>query len=223
MKKGTKDGLKKSYERFFKEKIVYDLLYGKLVLDDFVPLIKYNILNMNVENHVFHDLSFENIIDILNDELIRYTNYAGENFLNIASGAGKITILAAMMYNFENFFGVDNIQEMHLMAKHLLDKAAEDTGMVTRELAMKKISFFLKDPLFVEFNEYKLIVVDHNNSNEMYNIMLQNKLEREVKLGSIIIRIYDPFEENKHLKLLKTRIFTDISNREFMVFFYEKK
>jgi hypothetical protein len=108
-------------EKFAKEKLIYDLLYGNLILDDFVPIIKHNTLNINVENYVLHDLSFENIIDIMNDDIIKSSKIENKNFLNIASAAGKIVIITAILHNFKNIFGIDNIYEMGIISRVLLN------------------------------------------------------------------------------------------------------
>jgi hypothetical protein len=211
-------------KEFSKEKAVYELLYGNLIIDDFLPMIKYDILNMNVENYVFNDLSFENIIEIVGDDILKNIDSNNENFLNVASAAGKITIITAMLYNFSNNFGVDNIYEMNLLSRNLLDKAVLDTSEITKEFATKKIIFFLKDPLLIEFGEYKLIIFDYNNNNRVFNAFLQEKVEREVQKGAIIVKIFDNFEESKHLKLLKTKILrNEIYKKNFMVFYYEKR
>jgi hypothetical protein len=211
-------------KEFSKEKAIYELLYGDLIIDDFLPVIKYNILNIDVENYVFNDLSFENVIDIVGDDILKKIDSKNENFLNVASAAGKITIITALLYNFNNNFGIDNIYEMNLLSRNLLDKAVLDTSEITKEFATKKINFFLKDPLLIEYGEYKLIIFDYNNNNRSFNAFLQEKVEREVQKGTIIVKIFDSFEETRHLKLLNTKIIRNkIYKKNFMVFYYEKR
>ncbi|MDR2760704.1 MAG: hypothetical protein LBB09_02555 [Rickettsiales bacterium] len=213
----------KELENFRAEREVYDFIYGKLDLEDFVPIIRDNVLNINVEDYVFYDLTFENVIDILDDELIRNINSPNENFLSAACAAGKITIMASLMYNFGNFFGLDNIYEMYLLAKNALNKALTEDEKIITKFNGKKIAFFLKEALFVEFSEYKLLTVDHNNSNRTYNQMLQGKIEREVKPGAIVVKIFDNFEASQSLRFKKAKTLKNKYNKNFMVFYYEKK
>jgi hypothetical protein len=215
--------MEEEFENFKAQKEIYDFLYGKLSLEEFVPVAQNNILNMNIEDYVFNDLSFKNVISILDDELIRNIDGPNEHFLNIASNAGKIIIMASLMYNFGNFFGLENIYEMYLLAKNVLNKALTENEKIIKKFGKKKIAFFLKDSLFVELEEYRLIVIDHNNNNRTFNQMLQGKVEQETKPGSIIIKIFDNFEENQYLKLLKTKTLKNKYNKNFMVFYYEKK
>ncbi|MDR0572075.1 MAG: hypothetical protein LBG48_04460 [Rickettsiales bacterium] len=203
---------------------IYKSIYGDIILEDFVILAKDNILNINIENYTYNDLSFKNIFDILNDNIIRNIDCNNKNFLNVASGAGKITIFTSLFYNFSNNFGIENIYEMYILSKTILDKIKTNPNKKYTALNNKKINFFLRDPLLVELGEYKLIVLDYNNNNRLFNELFQEKVEKEAKPGSIIIKIFSNFQESKHLKLLKTKILKNtVYKKSFMVFFYEKR
>jgi hypothetical protein len=119
---------------------------------------------------------------------------------------------------------VENTYEMHLLSKTILDDLKSDPDNKHLALDEKEISFFLRDPLYVELSEYKLIIVDYNNKNMMFNELLQQKIEREVKPDTIIVKIFNNFEENTKLKLLKVKFLRNFENKkDFMVFFYKKQ
>jgi hypothetical protein len=211
-------------ENFEELKLIYDSIYKDIVLEDFVILAKDNILNMNIEDYIYNDLSFENIIGILNDDIIKNIDGNGESFLNIAAGAGKITIFTSLLHNFSSNFGIENVYETYLLSKTILDKIKTSPDEKYAVFSNKKINFFLRDPLLVNLNEYKLIILDYNNKNRLFNELIQEKIEREAKPNSIIIKIFNNLQENRRLKLLKTKILRNpICKKNFMVFFYEKK
>ena len=86
----------------------------------------------------------------------------------------------------------------------------------------KDISFFNKSLLSAKLEDKNLIILDYNNTNDIFNGMMENKIIREVKADATIIKLLTPFKKNVSLKLLKIKTLLDIKNNKVLVYYYKK-
>ncbi len=203
----------------------FNYLYDDFILDDFVTFGKKNYLNKDYENFVFNDLDYFNVYSILNENtLYKFINDKIKNgekvdFLNLASGAGKLVIFANIFYKLNTCVAVENIFELFELSKHIAYKLFENENY-SKLLQNTNISFENESVLNVDLNFYDVILIDYNNNNIEFNRILENKIKNECKKGTMIVKIIDPFEESVCLNLIKAKMFENIKKRNFFVYYY---
>ncbi len=203
----------------------FNYLYGDFILDDFVTFGKKNYLNKDYEDFVFNDLDYFNVYSILNENtLYKFINDKIKNgekvdFLNLASGAGKLVIFANIFYKLNSCMAVENIFELFELSKHIAYKIFENENY-TNLLQNTDISFQNESILNVNLEPFNVILIDYNNNNINFNEILENKIKNECKKGTMIVKIIDPFEESVCLKLLKAKIFKNDKKNNFFVYYY---
>ncbi|MBR2141264.1 MAG: hypothetical protein IJ853_02810 [Rickettsiales bacterium] len=196
----------------------FNYLYEDINVNDFAILARENYLNKDYENNVYIDYDYNMIYDIINDSIIR--NLTGVNCINLASGGGKIIFLMSMIYPFVKFVGVENMFELYELSRKILKKFRESEFSNT--IKYKDISFFNKSLLSAKLEDKNLIILDYNNTNDIFNGMMENKIIREVKADATIIKLLTPFKKNVSLKLLKIKTLLDIKNNKVLVYYYKK-
>jgi uncharacterized protein with NRDE domain len=203
-----------------KEYDCFNFLYGDLVLEDFAIMGKENCLNKDYEDHIFNDLSYFEVYDILNDSSI--FDFEKQNkkisFLNLASNSGKLTIFSSIFHKFEKHVGVENFFELHELSNYIFGKLKNSDYNILSKTT--NISFINEGLLDAKLDGFNLLVIDYNNSNFNFNRMLENKINAEVKKGSLIIKIIEPFEKNKKVNLLKTKILNRKDGENIFVYYY---
>jgi hypothetical protein len=197
----------------------FKFLYNDFVIEDFAEIGKDNYLNKDYEDHVFNDFDYLNIYDILNDEIINKFALPDKNinFLNLASGSGKFTIFSSIFYKFNSYVGVENIFELYKFSSYILDKlrGSEYNNLIKND----SIIFNNEGLLNAEIGDFDIILIDYNNNNYDFNQMLKNKIDKEAKRGTLLIKIIEPFEKNIEFTPLKTKLLR-VDGGNLFVYYY---
>lgn len=203
----------------------FNYLYGNFVLDDFVVFGKKNYLNKDYEDFVYNDLDYFNVYSILNENILySYINNKIKNgekveFLNLASGVGKLAIFANIFYDISSCVAVENIFELYELSKYIIDKLYDDDEY-TELLKNTDIVFENKGLFDTDLSPFDVVVVDYNNSNIEFNGILENKIKNECKKGVMVVKVVDPFEESVCLRLLKSKMLINNKGNKFFVYYY---
>lgn len=197
----------------------FSYLFGNLNINDFVVFARENYLNKDYESHAYVDFDYCIVIDIINDEIIK--KLINVNCIHLASGAGKIIFLLSKLYSFNEYIGVENMFELHELSNILMEKVLNsEYSTVVKD---KNISFINAELLSADLKNKNLIIIDYNNTDNVFNTMLENKIINEAEKGCKIVKILKPFQQNIGLKLIKIKVVKNKTNRRILVYYYNKE
>ena len=185
-----------------------DEIYKNINSEDFFVNGKDDYLNPDIEDAVYLELETKNIYEIVKDDILK--NISGKAIV-LAGGDGKITYVLSSLYDFETLIDMENIYELHYLAKKIVKPYIEK----------KDVRFLSKSLLDAKLTDKDLIIVGYNNKNKNFNDILENKIINEGKSGSIVVKIALPFRQNVDLKLLKVKKLSNFGNN-LLVFYYKK-
>ena len=170
-------------------------------------------------------MDYFDVYSILNENtLYKFINDKIKNgekidFLNLASGAGKLAIFANIFYKLNSCVAVENIFELFELSKHIAYKIFENEDYINL-LQNTNISFQNDSILDVDLKDFNVILIDYNNNNIEFNRILENKIKSECKKGTMIVKIIDPFEESICLRLVKAKMFENNKKKNYFVYYY---
>ena len=185
-----------------------DEIYKNINSEDFFVNAKDDYLNPDIEDAVYLELETKNIYEIVTDKLLE--NVSGKAIV-LAGGDGKITYMLSSLYNFETLIDMENIYELHYLAKKIIKQNISEE---------KDVRFLSKSLLDSKLIDKDLIVMGYNNVNKDFNNMLENKIINEAKSNSLIVKIALPFRQNVDLKLLDVKRLINFGN-SLLVFYYK--